>query len=152
MYIQPTTNIKLLRNVPLDTTYEHTIYFDDANKQHSYFNGLAKYNLTNYTYQRVKRGVSRVGIKADSLYDCNYMMFQNTSYGDKWFYAYITNVEFINNECSEITFELDVMQTWFFDYSVDHCFVEREHTETDVIGEHIEPESVATGEYVFNNF
>lgn len=152
MYIQPTTNIKLLRNVPLDTTYEHTIYFDDANKQHSYFNGLAKYNLTNYTYQRVKRGVSRVGIKADSLYDCNYMMFQNTSYGDKWFYAYITNVEFINNECSEITFELDVMQTWFFDYSVDHCFVEREHTETDVIGEHIEPESVATGEYVFNNY
>lgn len=152
MYIQPTTNIKLLRNVPLDKTYEHTIYFDDANKQHSYFNGLAKYNLTNYTYQRVKRGVSRVGIKADSLYDCNYMMFQNTSYGDKWFYAYITNVEFINNECSEITFELDVMQTWFFDYSVDHCFVEREHTETDVIGEHIEPESVATGEYVFNNY
>lgn len=152
MYIQPTTNIKLLRNVPLDTTYEHTIYFDDANKQHSYFNGLAKYNLTNYTYQRVKRGVSRVGIKADSLYDCNYMMFQNTSYGDKWFYAYITNVEFINNECSEITFELDVMQTWFFDYSVGHCFVEREHTETDVIGEHVEPESVATGEYVFNNY
>lgn len=152
MYIQPTTNIKLLRNAPLDTSYEHTIYFDNANKQHSYFNSLAKYNLTNYTYQRVKRGVSRVGIKADSLYDCNYMMFQNTSYGDKWFYAYITNVEFINNECSEITFELDVMQTWFFDYSVDYCFVEREHTETDIIGEHIEPESVATGEYVFNSY
>lgn len=152
MYIQPTTNIKLLKNVPLDTTYEHTIYFSNNLSQQEYFSSLVKYNLTNYSYQRVKRGVSRVGIKADDLYDCNYMMFQNTAYGNKWFYAFITNVEFINNECSEVTFELDVMQTWCFSYDIDYCFVEREHTETDVIGEHIEPETIATGEYVFNNY
>lgn len=152
MYIQPTTNIKVLRNVPLDTTYEHTIYFSNNLSQQEYFSSLIKYNLTNYTYQRVKRGVARVGIKADDLYDCNYMMFQNTAYGNKWFYAFITSVEFVNNECSEITFELDVMQTWWFSYNINYCFVEREHTETDVIGEHIEPETIATGEYVFNNY
>lgn len=152
MYIQPTTNIKVLRNVPLDTTYEHTIYFSNNLSQQEYFSSLIKYNLTNYTYQRVKRGVARVGIKADALYDCNYMMFQNTAYGDKWFYAFITSVEFVNNECSEITFELDVMQTWWFSYNINYCFVEREHTVTDVIGEHIEPETIATGEYVFNNY
>lgn len=152
MYIQPTTNIRLLKDSPLDTTYDHTIYFASATEQYNYFIGLQKYNLTNYTYQRVKRGVARVGIKADNLYDCNYMMFQNTAYGNKWFYAFITSVEFVNNECAEIYFELDVMQTWFFDYSVDYCFVEREHTETDIIGDHIEPESVATGEYVFNSY
>ena len=109
MYIQPTTNIKLLKDVPLDTTYDHTIYFDSATAQYNYFVGLQKYNLNNYTYQRVKRGMARVGIKADNLYDCNYMMFQNTAYGDKWFYAFITSVEFVNNECAEIYFELDVM-------------------------------------------
>lgn len=152
MYIQPETNIKILRNVPLDTTYEHTIYFSSASAQRAYFESLLKYNLRNYTYQRVKRGVCRVGIKADNLYDCNYMMFQNSAYGDKWFYAYITSVEFVNNECTEITFELDVIQTWFFDCEPDYCFVEREHTVTDKIGEHIEPETVATGEYVFNDY
>lgn len=152
MYIQPTTNIRILHNVPLDTTYDHTIYFSDATSQYTYFVGLQKYNLTNYTYQRVKKNVARVGIKADNLYDCNYMMFQNTGYGNKWFYAFITSVEYINNECSEITFELDVMQTWFFDCEPDYCFVEREHSETDVIGEHIEPETLATGEYVFNDY
>lgn len=113
MYIQPQTNIRILKNVPLDTTYGHTIYFSDASSQQTYFTGKQKYNLGNYTYQRVKKGVARVGIKSDNLYDCNYMMFQNTSYGTKWFYAFITSVEFVNNECSEITFELDVMQTWF---------------------------------------
>lgn len=152
MYIQPTTNIKLLKDVPLDTTYDHTIYFASKTAQYNYFVGLQKYNLTNYTYQRVKKGVARVGIKADNLYDCNYMMFQNTAYGTKWFYAFITAVEFVNNECAEIYFELDVMQTWFFDCEPDYCFIEREHTETDGIGEHIEPETVATGEYVMNNY
>lgn len=152
MYIEPGTNIRLLSNVPLDTTYDHTIYFSTASAQSSYFMGLQKYNLTNYTYQRVKKGVARVGIKADNLYDCNYMMFQNTSYGNKWFYAFITAVEFVNNECSEVYFELDVMQTWFFDYDVDYCFVEREHSVTDAIGGNIAPETLATGEYVFNNY
>ena len=152
MYIEPNTNIRILKDVPLDKTFNHTIYFENASAQASYFMGLQKYNLTNYTYQRVKRGYARVGIKADNLYDCNYMMFQNTAYGNKWFYAFITSVEFLNNECAQIEFEIDVMQTWFFDYSVDQCFVEREHTVTDNIGIHIEPENVNLGEYVFNDY
>lgn len=152
MYIEPGTNIRILKDVPLDTAYDHTIYFSSASAQSTYFIGLQKYNLTNYTYQRVKKGVARVGIKADNLYDCNYMMFQNTSYGNKWFYAFITAVEFVNNECSEVYFELDVMQTWFFDCEPDLCFVEREHSVTDNIGTHIEPETLSTGEYVFNDY
>lgn len=151
MYIEPGTNIKLLHNVPLDTTYDHTIYFDSATNQQAYFSSLTKYNLTNYTYQRVRRGFARVGIVADSLYDCNYMMFQNINFGSKWFYAFIKSVEYINNECSEIQFEIDVIQTWLFDFTLDQCFIERNHTVTDVIGQNIVPEPVECGEYVFND-
>lgn len=152
MYIEPNTTIRILKDVPLDNTYDHTIYFADATAQRNYLLGKTKYNLAQNTYQRVKRGVARVGIKSDNLYDCNYMMFQNINFGSKWFYAFITSVEYVNNECSEVSFELDVMQTWTFDYSPDYCFVEREHTLTDAIGEHIEPEPVEHGEYVFNNY
>lgn len=147
MYIQPTTDIRLLKDVPLDTTYDHTIYFASATVQSNYFISLQKYMLTNYTYQRVKRGVARIGIKADNLYDCNYMMFKNTAYGNKWFYAFITSVEFVNNECAEIYFELDVMQTWFFDYSPDMCFVEREHSSRDGLWENLVPENLDLGDY-----
>ena len=150
MYIEPGTNIKLLKNCPLDNTYEHTLYFASASAQSTYFSGLAKYNLTGYTYQRVSRGVARVGIKADNLYDCNYMMFQNTNFGSKWFYAFIKSVEYVNNDTSEITFEIDVMQTWFFNYTVDTCFVEREHAVTDGYT-NIQPEPVAVGEPVLND-
>lgn len=150
MYVQPNTNIRILHNIPLDNTYDHTIYFVDATAQRGYFAYYTKYDLNNYTYQRVERGKARVGINAENLYDCNYMMFQNTAFGSKWFYAFINNVEYINNDCSEITFELDELQTWHFDYHPDYCFVEREHSTTDGIGDNILPEPVALGEYKFN--
>lgn len=152
MYIEPGTNIRLLKDVPLDNTYDHTIWFISEPSQRAYFISKTKYNLSDYTYQRVGRGRSRVGIKADLLYDCNYLMFQNASFGNKWFYAFITSVEYINNECAEVSFEIDVLQTWFFDYSVDYCFVEREHTISDNIGEHMEPENFSISEYVFNDY
>lgn len=152
MYIEPNTTIKLLHNVPLDNTYEHTILFSSADEQANYFASLTKHNLSNNTYQRVQRGVAKIALPADSCYDCNYLMFQNTNYGSKWFYAFIQKVEYVNNAVCEVTFELDIMQTWLFDFALKQCFVEREHTPTDVIGEHIEPEPLETGEYVFNSY
>lgn len=152
MYIEPRTNVRLLHNVPLDNTYDHTIYFADATAQYNYFAGLTKKNCTNYTYQRVNKGKIRVEGKADLYYDCNYMMFQNTSFGNKWFYAFINSVEYINNETTEIDFEIDVMQTWMFDCTVEECFIEREHTYSDAIGDNIVPETVDVGEYVYNGY
>lgn len=152
MFIEPNTNIRLLKSVPLDTTYKHTLYFGSVTAQTNYFIGLTKYNMERYTYQRVQKGSARVGIKADLLYDCNYMMFQNTSFGTKWFYAFITGVEYINNEVSEITFEIDVMQTWYFDYNLRECFVEREHSITDAVGDNLVPENVDMGDYVSEDF
>ena len=152
MYIIPDSKIYILRNVPLDTGYEHTIYFATATAQFNYFNSLAKFRETRYSYIRPNEPQIKVGIKSDDLYDCNYIMFQNTSFGNKWFYAYIKSIDYVNNETSLITYELDTMQTWFFDFTIDQCFVERTHTVTDRIGEHIEPEPVEPGEYVFNSY
>lgn len=151
MYVEPSTNIKLLSNVPLDTSYEHTIYFSSKSAQQTYFSGLAKHSLTAQSYQRVNKGTMRVGLSADACYDCNYLMFQNSGFGNKWFYAFITAVEYVNNAVTEISFEIDVMQTWFFDYSLGQCFIEREHTPTDVQGQNIIPEKLETGEYVITN-
>lgn len=145
MFIEPNTTIRILSNVPLDNTYNHTIYFGSATAQTNYFIGLTKHNLTQQTYQRVQKGKARIGLKAELLYDCNYMMFQNTSFGTKWFYAFITSVEYINNAVSEITFEIDVMQTWHFDYDLGRNYVVRQHALTDIIGENITGEPVDLG-------
>lgn len=152
MYIEPNTTIKILKNCPLDNTYDHTIYMLSKESQEEYFSSLTKYTLSEQSYQRVNRGAMNVGIKADNLYDCNYLMFQNTSFGKKWFYAFITSVEYVNNVTARITFEIDVMQTWFFDYKLKECFVEREHIANDTIGANLIPENLELGEYVADDF
>lgn len=153
MYIEPNSNIKIYHNVPLDNTYNHTLYFDNLAKQNAYFHGnvsILKYNLTAQSYQRVVKGSMRIAVKSDNLYDCNYLAFQNASFGTKWFYAFITGVEYVNNETSEITFEIDVMQTYLFDVTLKECFVEREHSATDVAGDNIVAESVDIGDITCN--
>lgn len=151
MYIAPNTTIRMLKDVPLDNTYRNTIYFADVGNQTSYFSGKTKYTFAAQSYQRVQKGALRIGLKADDLYDCNYLMFQNTAYGNKWFYAFVTGVEYVNNETSEVSFEIDVMQTWCFDYDVKMSFVEREMSVTDKIGDNLVPENLEIGDYIYKD-
>lgn len=153
MYITPNTTIRIVRNCPLDNSYQNTIFFKTPTEQNSFFfTGLNGYTFQNNTYQRVGKNKIRVQQNAERLYDCNYLCFQNASFVGKWFYAFITNIEYINNITSEITYELDLMQTWHFDYKVTPSFIEREHSITDEIGDNIVEEKLATGEYIMDNY
>lgn len=149
MYIQPNTTVRLLTGVPLDNTYAHTIYFANATAQRQYFESKGKQGclFSNQSYQRYAKGTIRLSKSADDIYDCNYMMFQNTSYGNRWFYAFINNINYVSNTVCEIEYEIDVIQTWFFDVTLLRSFVEREHSATDVAGDNIVPEKVNIGEY-----
>lgn len=152
MYIQPNTNLRLIKNSPIDSDYTNTLSFPNIGTQTAYFTSLVKYSLTNNTYQRVNKNTCRVSINCDLLYDVNYLMFQNSAYGNKWFYAFVTSVNYINDNCTEVVYEIDVLQTWYFDYDFNVCFVEREHSSTDEIGDNIMPEPVELGEYIFNGY
>ena len=148
MEIIPNTVIHLLRSVPLDNTYTDTMFFISEGAQREHFLAYNKTTFNQQTYQRIRKGVARVDASLDTIFDCNYMMFQNTSYGNKWFYAFITSMEYVNNTTTDVFFELDVMQTFLFDYQLEHCFVERETPATDEIGEHVYPEDLPIGTIV----
>lgn len=153
MEIRPTSIVKLFSGVPLDPTYSDTLYFGSLSAQASYFNTLTPVKtFTSQMYQRVNKGVFEANCSADEIYNCNYMAFQNSGFGNKWFYAFIKNVEYINNHNAQVTFEIDVMQTWMFDCAFERCFIEREHSVTDEIGGNILPEPVTLGEYVYDNY
>lgn len=151
MVIQPNSTIYLLRGVKIDNTYEHTIHFNSSSEQAEYFASKAKYHLTQYSYVREQKKLA-VGILSDNIHDCNYMMFQNTAYDNKWFYAFITDIEWVNNTTSWITFEIDVMQTWYFDYRVWPSFIEREHVTSDNPGDNLVPDNLELGEYMADAF
>lgn len=151
MYIEPNSKIKFYKNIPLDSSYNHTLYFSSISSQSNYF-ASPEFTIDNNTYARFPGGVVKVEKKADSLYPCNYMAFQNTNFGQKWFYAFITSVEYVNNETSKVTFEIDVMQTYLFDVTLKQSLVEREHSLFDTIGFSITSEPVEIGEYVTSDY
>lgn len=154
-YIPPDTDIYILSGVPLDNTYEHTIEWGDMTydrkKQRDYFLSKAKAGVKKQSYQRVDREWFKVYINADYLYDCNYIMFKNNAYNpNKWWYGFILDVEYINNNTSKIRYELDVMQTWlpgqYMDYIPLPCFVERCHSMSDFMYENLIPENVVNND------
>lgn len=148
MYITPNSIIRCLSGVPIDNTYRNTLWWNSAAEQETYFYSKSKVSLGAQSYQRANRGYLKINVPVEQLYDCNYLMFQNTSFGTKWFYAFITNVEYVNNVTTRVQYQLDVMQTWFFDYTLGTNFVSREHIAVDTIGANLIPEGLETGEYV----
>ena len=151
MFIEPSTKVILLKDCPLDQSYENTIYFETVTDQTNYFKSLKHREYSQYTYQRATRGVIKVQSPVADLYSCNYMMFQNELFSKKWFYAFITNVEYISNDVTRVEYVIDYMQTYFFDYELKECFVEREHSATDNIGDNTIPENLETGTYITTN-
>lgn len=154
--ITPNSNIILLKGIPLDDTYTNTVYWSSASEQLSHFVndepwGSTKITISQHMYQRVSDGVLRVQMNYGSLYNCNYLLFQNqgsNEYATKWFYAFVTNVEYVNEQASNVYYEIDVMQTWFFEATLKESFVLREHPTTDTVGAHIETEPVDLGRII----
>lgn len=145
MYIAPNTDIYILKNIPLGKDYENTVYYKDKNAQSAAFMKYMKYHLTDYSYQRAQLGTLRVELKYENLYDCNYLMFKNTNFENKWFYCFITGIAYINNDVTEIYYEMDVMQTWCYDYQFLDSFVERRHARHDRAYTNTQPEGLELG-------
>lgn len=144
--LTPITSVKVLRNVPLDNTYKDTLKFTSVSNQISYFTGKAKQTFTGLTPVKLQNKL-RLPVTADYLYDCNYIMFQNGNFGQKWFYAFINKIDFINVNMCEVEIEIDVYQTWQFDITVKPSYVEREHASSDNIGDNLVTENVDLGYY-----
>ena len=136
-------------HVPWDNSYRHTRTFASAAAQATWMLSKCDSTLdkTNYTYVRMNNAI-RVPFNAEKLYTYNYVMYQNANYGTKWFYAFIVAVNYVNDNMTELVLELDVMQTWYFDYNLKQCFVEREHVNDDTVGNHLNAEPMMDLQYI----
>lgn len=145
--VNPSTTCFICSNVPLDNSYQDQLTFANREEQYSYFLAKKKVELNDFTYQRLDAPV-RVPINQQDILDCNYIMFQNSNFGNKWFYAFITKIEYVAPDTSWLYFEVDAWQTFYFDIQIKQCYVEREHVNDDGFGKNLIDENLATGEYV----
>ena len=124
------TNVRLLSGVPFYNDYKDTRWFDTKDQQTAYFlNRACPKSMQQVTFQRFEdKTYIAVSAPIDDLRTVNYLMFQNAKTYDKWFYAFVTKLEYKNTGTTYVHFQLDVLQTWRFDYGFKPSFVLREHT------------------------
>lgn len=175
-YIMPDNEIWLLRLIPLEENYENTILWEkekdidgtpipgetitQARDRQFYWFTHTKdaMRITSTTYQREGRKYVKVDKPIKDLIGYNYIVFRNiglvngvNKYENKYYYGFITKYEYLNDRVTIIHYSIDLLQTFNFDYDVDQCFVEREHSSTDKIGEHLLDEKLETGELISNS-
>lgn len=123
------TNIRLLSNVPFSNDYKNTRWFDTKASQESYFtNKPVVHSMSQANFQRID-GYHYVAVNEniDDLWGTNYLMFRNAQYNNKWFYAFVTKLEYVQKNTTKVYFQIDVFQTWKFDMNFKPSFVVREH-------------------------
>lgn len=141
------TNVYFMRT-PLDSTYQHTLYFKNRSEQENYFATKVIYSMLNCTYQR-KDNKIRANKNYEELLSCNYVQFTN---GGKKFYAFIKDVQYVSEGLTDVIIETDVLQTYMFDYQILTSFVEREHTDNDTAGSNTLPEGLELGDFIVNSY
>lgn len=139
----PMSTIYLCAGVRLDSRYEHSIYFADKAAQEEYFAGKVVKTFPAYSYLRKSWSIKIEGT-LEQAKGCNYLYFRNTPSGKTYFY-FISRIEYVNDNTVELFLEMDVIQTFMFDWELLPCFVERQHTETDKLGEHTVDEGLEMG-------
>lgn len=146
MAITPQTDLFLVK-CPLQLSNKHQLTFNSKDEQFNYFRSLPRIELDQISYIR-KDNVIRFNQHIDSLLEYNYCFYQNENYSNKWFYAFIVRMEYVNDNCTNIYIKQDVWQTWQFDLVYLQSFVEREmvNVSDDIPGNNREPEGLEFGE------
>ena len=150
------SRIRIFSNVPLDPRYEHSILWQSESRQLDYFSGdptvetvkaTVAGEFSDFTYLR-KESAVKVPMALEDMENAmvNYVAILND--GADWRYYFVRNKEYVSPSVTRLDIELDVIQTYQFDWEIPACFVEREHTNTDTAGDHLIDEGLELGEYV----
>lgn len=125
----PQSTIKLYNAPEVNTRAGETLFFASAADREAYF--ATKLVETNVNCTVVKKRYNTIKVKATmaTLETCNYLSFINPSYGNKLFYAYIMSTDYLNNEVSLVTYNIDWFMTDMFNVHYD--------TEVQMVREHL---------------
>lgn len=134
-YIPPSGDITFYTGIPrLTPDYEHSLMFYSSAFRDAYFQNHTRNILSDQQYTRRSRGVIRVKMPIVQLTSVTYFSFKNSdglnpetaTMDERRYYCFVNRVEYVNNGTTDIYFQIDVLQTYFFDLTLLSCYVNRE--------------------------
>ena len=145
-----TGKVILAKNIRLDRDYQFTTDYSEANLVTALqTTAHLVASRTNCSFIR-DEGKIEIEVPYGTAIQANYLAFQNPDYSNKWFFAFIDDVQYVAENDVLITYSIDHLSTWYDYWTPKPCFVTREHANTDVAGDNLIPETFELGEYVNN--
>lgn len=143
------TDVSLCSDIACDITNTDIVDTGSKAAWQGYVTGHARYKFPEMSYQR-ENYLIRVPVSYNDLLKCNYVMYKNADMGDFVFFAYIERLEYRNDELTYVYIKEDIFHTFQDNIKMLPCYIERKHAETDVRGDNLMMDNLATGEYVID--
>lgn len=136
--------ITLIKGFNYDNSYDIVKTFKTVSEQNSYFNNLKGVIINNTNYVKEHESFN-VRINYDELIEhgVNYLIFDN---GQRNVYAFITRKIYLNDKVTKLEIEIDVIQTYMFEFNIGKSFIERKNCSINEITDY--DEGIEIGEHI----
>jgi hypothetical protein len=121
--------------------------FSSKAEQDTYFYSLGKIDIEEHNYIKIENSFN-VNYEYDYLENegVNYVVFDN---GYRDIYAFIIKKEFVRKSVTRLIYEVDVIQTYMFNFWVKNSFVERKVCSIEEVADY--DEGLNVGEHIIEN-
>lgn len=136
--------LKLYKNYKYDSNYDIIKMFNSEIEQLNYFNSLEYEEIENDFYIRTSNNNFILEMTYEDIENggYNYITYCNE---DKIYYAFINDIQYNSQYRTNILFQLDVIQTYMFDFTLEKSFIERKKCNLSELT--IFDEGIEQGEY-----
>lgn len=130
--------------VPWNSDLKNVQSYDSRAVQISTIQGLLAHKYEHINIIRRDSDLILKGVNED-LTSCNYLMYQNKDISDKWYFAFIDNVQYNSLNSVIISHTIDVWQTYQFDITYYKNLILRAHVakSADTVGRWLAPEPIS---------
>lgn len=154
--IKPMTDVHFLSNAPVDYQMNNVLWLASEQEEANFFLSKTKFSFDNCRAVNNDGDPWEItvpltnGSTLDDYYNCNYLMWRNPQFSNKWFYAYIGTPRPASAGSVTVPFQIDYWQTWHWSCEFPATMVCRETVKDDTIGANLIEENVETGEFVIS--
>lgn len=154
--IKPMTDVHFLSNAPVDYQMNNVLWLASEQEEATFFLSKTKFSFDNCRAVNNDGDPWEItvpltdGSTLDDYYNCNYLMWRNPQFSNKWFYAYIGTPRPASAGSVTVPFQVDYWQTWHWSCEFPATMVRRETVKDDTIGANLIEENVETGEFVIS--
>lgn len=121
------SEVILYQDVDISPKYNRQVIHQNKQQQAEYFSKRGTLTFYHVSVLRNSRNTIKVGARQGTLDKYSYMSFRNPTLDNRTYYAFIKNIDYLNNDTCVITYDIDYFQSYYLDATFTETQIVREH-------------------------